>query len=205
LALRTRTVRITSADRPAAYFGAQHMWKGNQVKPFPIWFWWLKCTTQIIGLISLLYIIYSTGAKGSTQTNKKIQVRVQKKGTKETEENPGLAHRTVRCATEQCPVHQGRSTQTLHLRVSGEPLRYNLSDCPVWHRTVRCASGATAIERNGQLQRSSANVNSAQTIRAESEQRQKAHRTVNSDWPVQHRTVRCTKKSELQQSKLSEP
>jgi hypothetical protein len=30
-----------------------------------------------------------------------------------------------------CPVHQGRSTQTLHLRVSGEPLRYNSPDRPV--------------------------------------------------------------------------
>jgi hypothetical protein len=36
-----------------------------------------------------------------------MQVWVQKKGAKETEENPGLAHRTVRCATGQCPVHQG--------------------------------------------------------------------------------------------------
>jgi hypothetical protein len=32
---------------------------------------------------------------------------VQKKGAKETEENPGLAHRIVRCATEQCLVHPG--------------------------------------------------------------------------------------------------
>jgi hypothetical protein len=37
----------------------------------------------------------STGVKDSTQTNKKIQVRVQKIGAKETEENRGLAHRTV--------------------------------------------------------------------------------------------------------------
>jgi hypothetical protein len=56
--------------------------------------------------------MYSTGAKGSTQTNKKIQVRVQKKGAKETEENPGLAHWTVRCAIGQCPVH--------HRTVSGD-------------------------------------------------------------------------------------
>jgi hypothetical protein len=84
-------------------------------------------------------------------------------------------------------VHQGRSTQTLHLRVSGEPLHYNSPDCPVGHRTVRCASGATAIERNGQLQWSPTNVNSARTVRAESEQRQKAHRTVNSACPVRHR------------------
>jgi hypothetical protein len=149
--------------------------------------------------------MYSTGAKGSTQTNKKIKVRVQKKGAKETEENPGLAHRTVRCATKQCSVHQGRSTQTLHLRVSGEPLRYNSPDCLMGHRTVRCASGATTIERNDQLQRSPANMNSALTVRAESEQRQKAHRTVNSACPVRHRTVRCPKMSELQRSKPSEP
>jgi hypothetical protein len=58
---------------------------------------------------------------------------------------PGLAHRTVRCATGQCPVHQGESTPTLQLRVSQAQLRYNLPDCPVCHRTVRCTSGATAI------------------------------------------------------------
>jgi hypothetical protein len=29
-------------------------WKGNRVKPFPKWFWWLNCPTQIIGLTSLL-------------------------------------------------------------------------------------------------------------------------------------------------------
>jgi hypothetical protein len=39
--------------------------------------------------------MYSTGAKGSTQTNKKIKLGFKKKEQKETEENPGLAHRTV--------------------------------------------------------------------------------------------------------------
>ena len=29
-------------------------WKGNRLKPFPNWFWWLNCPTQIIGLTSLL-------------------------------------------------------------------------------------------------------------------------------------------------------
>jgi hypothetical protein len=33
------------------------------------------------------------------------------------------------------------------------------------------------------------NVNSARTVRAESEQRQKAHRTVNNAYLVLHRTV----------------
>jgi hypothetical protein len=104
----------------------------------------------------LLYIIYSTSAKGSTQTNKKIKVSVQKKGAKETEEDPGLAHRTIRCATGQCPVPRAVRLQTCHLRVSGELLRYNSPDCPVCRRTVRCASGATVSERNGRLQRSPA-------------------------------------------------
>jgi hypothetical protein len=29
-------------------------WKGNRLTPFPNWFWWLNCPTQIIGLTSLL-------------------------------------------------------------------------------------------------------------------------------------------------------
>jgi hypothetical protein len=120
--------------------------------------------------------MYSTGAKGSTQTNKKIQVRVQKKGAKEIEQNPGLTHRTVRCATRQCLVHQGRSTQTLYLRVSGEPLRYNSPDCPMGHRTVRWATGLSgvpveqrlsnvAVNPNGRLQREQC-ADSSRRVRA---------------------------------------
>jgi hypothetical protein len=74
----------------------------------------------------------------------------------------------------------------------------------VGHRTVWCTSGATAIKRNGRLQWSPADVNSAWTVRTEPEQCQKAHRTVNSACPVWHWTVRCPKMSELQQSKPSE-
>jgi hypothetical protein len=44
------------------------------------------------------------------------------------------------------------------------------------------------------------NVNSVRTVRTESEQRQKAHRTMNSDCPVHHRTVRWPRLSELQRS-----
>ena len=57
---------------------------------------------------------------------------------------PGPAHQTIRCATGQCPVHQGPQLRTAYLREFWEPLRYNSPDCPVAHRTVRCASGATA-------------------------------------------------------------
>jgi hypothetical protein len=64
-----------------------------------------------------------------------------------TEVCPGLAHRTVRCATGQCPVHQGPRRPTLHLREFSEELRYNSLDCPVHHRTV---SGALR-ESNSEL------------------------------------------------------
>jgi hypothetical protein len=53
-----------------------------------------------------------------------------------TEVLPGLAHRTVRCATGRCPVHQGTSSQTSHLRDFSKALHYNSPDCPVYHRTV---------------------------------------------------------------------
>ena len=46
-----------------------------------------------------------------------------------------------------CPAHQGLQLRTAHLREFWEPLRYNSPDCPVGHRTVRCASGATATSR----------------------------------------------------------
>jgi hypothetical protein len=58
------------------------------------------------------------------------------------------------------------------------------------HRNVRCASGATAGKRNGQLIRSPTNVNSARTVRVELEQRQKAHWTMNSTCPM-HQEVRA--------------
>jgi hypothetical protein len=73
---------------------------------------------------------------------------------RQPERHLGLAHRTVRCATGQCPVHQGTSARTLHLQENQRALRYNSPDCLVSHRTVsgahrtvRCASGATTTSR----------------------------------------------------------
>jgi hypothetical protein len=43
-------------------------------------------------------------------------------------------------------------------------------------------------------------MNSARTVRIRAAQPSEAHRTVNSTCPVQHRTVRCHKKSKLQRS-----
>jgi hypothetical protein len=56
----------------------------------------------------------------------------------------GVPSDSVRC-------NRVNRLQTLHLRVSEAALRYNSTDCPVGHQTVRCASGATARQRNGRL------------------------------------------------------
>jgi hypothetical protein len=56
---------------------------------------------------------------------------VQKKGAKETEENPGLAHRTIRC----------RGPYDFKLATFG----FLESHSAIIHRTVRCTSGATAL------------------------------------------------------------
>jgi hypothetical protein len=85
------------------------------------------------------------------------------------------------------------------------PLRYNSSDRPVYHRTIRCASGATAT-----AQRSTPTETcKSATVRGQSAQSQsrcqKAHRTVRwshlsqlqrsnpNGWVtwLAHRTVRC--------------
>jgi hypothetical protein len=75
--------------------------------------------------------------------------------------HPGMAHRTVRCATGQCPVCHGTRRQTCHLREIGRPLHYNSPDCPVKHRTVSgvtpdcpvCQRSNDYFTRNGRLQR----------------------------------------------------
>jgi hypothetical protein len=71
-------------------------------------------------------------------------------------------------------------SQTLQLRVFQAQLRYNSSDCPVGHRTVRCASGATVIC----AQRSTLTVNSAEQYT-----RQKSEQLVRGapDCPVPHK------------------
>jgi hypothetical protein len=52
-----------------------------------------------------------------------------------------MAHRTVRCATGQCPVHQ--AVQQMNQPLSGIPEAHSA----IIHRIVRCASGATVSSR----------------------------------------------------------
>jgi hypothetical protein len=81
-----------------------------------------------------------------------------------------------------------------------KPLRYNSPDCPACHQTVRCASGATATaQRSTPMETCKSATVHGQCVQSQS-RRQKAHRTVNSDCPVHHQTVRWPHLSELQQS-----
>jgi hypothetical protein len=82
-------------------------------------------------------------------------------------------------------------------------LRYNSPDCPVSHRTVssahrtvRCASGATAISRATVV----CNRIQCAIVRARVRARAVAHRTVYRTCPVHHRTAQRSHKSELQWS-----
>jgi hypothetical protein len=90
-------------------------------------------------------------------------------------------------------VYQGTQLRTCHLREFWEPLRYNSPDCPVCQRS----NGYTmpTVVYNGTVK-----VNSARLRAQKSEQRQKAHQTVNSDCPVHHRTVRWPTCQKLQRS-----
>jgi hypothetical protein len=71
------------------------------------------------------------------------------------------------------------------------------------HRTVRCSTGLSGAQveqwlhsTNGRMQRTVNVIQCAQ----KSEQNQKAHRTVNSNCPVHHRTVRWSRSQKLQRS-----
>jgi hypothetical protein len=75
------------------------------------------------------------------------------------------------------------------------------------HWTVRCNTGLSDVPSGATVASATVDSNgrlTQRTVRVESEQRQKAHRTVNSDCLVHHRTVRWPKQSELQLSKPSE-
>jgi non-ribosomal peptide synthetase component F len=107
---------------------------------------------------------------------------------------PGLAHRTVSGAPpDSVRCTRERNSELLTFRNSG-------SRSAIIHRTVRCASGATATSR----QRSSAEDIKCATVRGcarrSQSTRQKAHRTVSRTCPVHHRTVRWPKRQKLQWS-----
>jgi hypothetical protein len=90
-------------------------------------------------------------------------------------------------------VHHGTRLRTCHLREFWELLRYNSPDCLVCQWSNGYTAPTVVCNRT-------VKVNSARLRAQKSEQRQKAHRTVNSDCPVHHRTVRWPTCQKLQRS-----
>jgi hypothetical protein len=84
-----------------------------------------------------------------------------------------MAHRTVRCATGQCSVHQ--AVQQMNQPLSGIPVAHSA----IIHRTVWCANGATASSH----QRSTVQSEQKWTV---------PHRSQSAE-VREHRTVRCSK------------
>ena len=105
-----------------------------------------------------------------------------------------MCHRTV----SDAPPDSVRCTREFHSKLatfgnSGRPLRYNSPDCPVCQAEQRLQ--APTIVCNTTMNSEQCNC----TRRSQS-RRQKAHRTVNSDCPVHHRTVRWPSCQKLQWS-----
>jgi hypothetical protein len=74
------------------------------------------------------------------------------------------------------------------------------SHSAIIHRTVRCASGVTATQRQRLSVRNPKCATVHACARRSQDRHQKAHRTVNSDCPVHHRTVRWPRCQKLQWS-----
>jgi hypothetical protein len=110
---------------------------------------------------------------------------------------PGLAHRTVRCATGQCPVPRENHSKLLSLGFLKMPLRYNSP-------AIRCSTGLSGVPCGATTTAPTivCKVNSEQCVsaRVDTEQRRKAHQTVNSACSVRHQTIRCYLKTKLQRS-----
>jgi hypothetical protein len=117
---------------------------------------------------------------------KRSKLGFKKKGAKETEGCPGLAHQTVWCTRMD-------QLQLLTFGFLKKPLRYNSPDCPVCQRSNDYSA---TVDSNVNMKSATVRGQFAQ----KSEQRQKAHRTVNNSCPVHHRTVRWPRLSELQRS-----
>jgi hypothetical protein len=113
-----------------------------------------------------------------------IQDRVQIQRSKKPE--CALVYRTGLSGVPLDSVRCTRTiqSQTRHSRVSQGVLRYNLPDCPVCHRTVRCASGVTATSRNGRLQKRAIRATVKNSAWLSQSAASEAHRTMNNSCPV---------------------
>jgi hypothetical protein len=80
--------------------------------------------------------------KDSHLANKKTKYWVQTKEQESTEGTSSLAHRTVRCATGQCPVHQRTPTS------NSSPSGILGSRRTIIHRTVWCTPDSVRCSKD---------------------------------------------------------
>src|SRR5699024_5189500 len=124
----------------------------------------------------------------------KSKERVQTKGAKLNRRQPWsgapdclVCHRTVSGATPDSVQCTRESNSKL------ASLENSRGRSAIIHRTVRCSTGLSGVPAEQRLLRANGrllNAFNALQCAPVSEQRQKAHQTVYSDCPVQHRTVR---------------
>jgi hypothetical protein len=125
--------------------------------------------------------------------------RVQQREQGITEVCPGMAHRTVRCVTGQCPVHHRTVSGVLgHSRLNSSPLGKTQRRSTIIHRTVRCTTEQCPVPQGRATLNSPAS--DFCSARRGVEHARVAHRTVYRTCPVHHRTARRAHKSELQRS-----
>jgi hypothetical protein len=98
----------------------------------------------------------------------------------------GVPPDSVRCTREN-------HSELLNFENSGSP-------SAIIHRTVRCAMRSNGYSANGRLQKCTVYSEQCGLHTQSQSRRQKAHRTVNSDCLVHHRTIRWLHMSELQRS-----
>jgi hypothetical protein len=113
-------------------------WKGNRVKPFPKWFWWLNCPTQIIGLTICSRIYVPQVPKVH---NKPIQS--YKKGFKWKEQWKSKAALVWRTGLSGAPSDSVRSTRVDQLQLASFGFSGSLS--AIIHRTVRWSTGLSGL------------------------------------------------------------
>jgi hypothetical protein len=131
--------------------------------------------------------------------NKPIQVK--RKGSNKGSKRQPKCALVWRTGLSGAPPDSVRCTRELH----SELLTFgnSRSHSAIIHRTVWCTTGLSGVpaeqrllRANGRLQ----NAFNALQCAPELEQRQTAHRTVYSDCPVHHRTVRWPRRQKLQRS-----
>jgi hypothetical protein len=140
-------------------------------------------------------------------------IKRSKLGFKRKEQNKSKRTLVWRTGLSGVPPDSVRCTRVNQLKLF--TFGFLQEHSAIIHRTVRCATGLSGVPSRLSsvptgVTAISATVDCAvprqrYSSRQKLEQVPEAHRTVNNACPVRHRTVWCTKLSELQRSKPSEP